>query len=78
MHFGLDGVKHLCYIGPATTKLHHMAPSQRAPHKQIICISLEKAALARLDAVAAKLGLNRTDALKLAIAELVASREKED
>ena len=55
-----------------------MAPSQRAPHKQIICISLEKAALARLDAVAAKLGLNRTDALKLAIAELVASREKED
>lgn len=56
----------------------HMAPSQRATHKQIVCLSLEKVILARLDKVAATLGLNRTDVLKLAIAELIASRSKED
>lgn len=55
-----------------------MAPSQRATHKQIVCISLEKVILARLDKEAAALGLNRTDALKLAIAEFIASRAKED
>ncbi len=55
-----------------------MAPSQRAPHKQIVCISLEKVVLARLDEIAATLGMNRTEALKLAISELIRSKTKED
>ena len=75
---GVDRCKTPCYSVPVTKTETNMAPSQRAPHKRIVCISLEKVILARLDEVAATLGMNRTDALKLAISELIRSKTKED